>query len=442
MFKNISKFQIIFIGVFTFFIAAGLVSFAAYKGGNKVPTANVVVWGTLDQSAAGLYMQKLSAQSNHAYNIVYVHKDKANFTAALLEALATQQGPDIILADQSEIFSQSNKIFTIPYTKYPEITYKTNFIQEGELFLTRSGIRAMPFSVDPLVMYWNRDIFTNANVSLPPKHWDEFLTLAPQLTKKDNAGNITQSAIGLGEYSNIVHAKDIVSGLILQAGNPIVTQDVSAGYQSQLGASFGNVVDPSNAALTFYTQFADPLKAVYSWNRALPDSKTLFLSNKLGVYIGFASEYKELQSKNPNLNFDVTYLPQLRQDQNTQPVSTTYGDMYGFAVLKSSLNYAAAYGAVTLLTSQQGLALWSQMSGLPAVRRDALASVPNDPSSTVFATSAIWARGWLDPGSDSTEIVFKNLIQSITSGRTTYTEAILSANGQIQSLLDAINNQK
>ncbi len=437
-----SKFQIVFLGIFAFFIAGGLVSFSIYKGHGKPPAPKVVIWGTLDYSTAGLYMDKLSKQTGNSYNIVYVYKPKEGFNAALLEALATRSGPDVILADQSEIFNQSNKIISIPYATFPQITYKSTFIQEAELFLTPNGERAMPFSVDPLVMYWNRNIFTNANISVPPQYWDEFLTLAPLLTKKDNAGNLVQSAIALGEYSNIVHSKDILSSLILQAGNPMVVQGLSIGYQAQLNTNAGYVSEPTNAALTFYTQFADPLKAVYSWNRALPDSKTLFLSNKLGVYIGFASEFKELQDKNPNLNFDVTYLPQLRPDQNAQLVSTTFGDMYGFAVLKGSANPAAAYGAVSLLTSQQGLALWSQMSGLPAVRRDALTAQPNDASSAVFATSAIWARGWLDPDSDSTETVFKDLIQSVTSGRSTFDEAITNANSQIQSYLDPINNQQ
>jgi ABC-type glycerol-3-phosphate transport system substrate-binding protein len=330
---------------------------------------------------------------------------------------------------------QANKITVIPYESYAEGTFKTTFLQEGELFLTPNGLLAIPFSVDPLVMYWNRDMFTNANLSLPPKYWDEFRLLAPLITKKDAAFNITQSAVALGEYQNITNAKSILSALILQAGNPIVVKS-ELGLDSTLGASLGYSIAPTNAALTFYTQFADPQKEVYSWNRALPDSKTLFLSGKLGMYFGFASEYRELRQKNPNLNFDVTYLPQTRPQQNSQLISTTFGKLYGLAVLRASgANSANAYGAISYLTSKDGMTLWSQYSGLPSVRRDALSAKPNDASTAVFANSALWSRGWLDPDSVRTDNVFKTMIESVTSGRAFYSDAVSSADLQLANLL-------
>jgi ABC-type glycerol-3-phosphate transport system substrate-binding protein len=441
MFKEMSKFQLVLIGLFAFFIVAGLAAFSLIKGNSKAEPPTIVIWGTLDNATFGYYTQQMALQSGNQYNISYVQKAAENFDSALLEALAIGAGPDAIVASQSSLLKHANKITIIPYETFSDGNFKSTFVQEAELFLTQNGILAMPFSIDPMVMYWNRDIFTNANLSLPPKHWDEFRTIVPRLTKKDASLNITQSAVALGEYQNISYAKDILSVLILQAGNPIVVKS-STGLDSSFAATFNNAIAPANSALTFYTQFADPQKEAYTWNRALPNSKMLFLSGKLGIYFGYASEYKELREKNPYLNFDVTYVPQLRPQQGAQLVSTTFGKMHGIAILKASgANTTNTYGAISLLTSQAGFNLWSQISGLPAVRRDALTSKANDASSVVFANSVLWSRGWLDPDHYQTESIYRNMIESVTSGRAFYGDAVVTADQRIQNLLQQVSTR-
>ncbi len=439
MFKDISKFQIIFLGLFVFFVVAGLAAFSLFKGSSS-QTVHVTIWGTLDSRIVSPYFEKISSQTNGKMSVSYVQRNAATFDNDLLEALATGYSPDAIFVAQDSILNQANKILTIPYATISDSTFKTAFDQEGELFLTPSGVMAMPFSLDPMVMYWNRDIFTNANLSEPPKYWDEFLSLAPALTQRDAALNITQSAVALGEYANIDHAKDIVSLLMLQSGNPISVY-ADGGYRSTFSSTQNNALSTANSALTFYTQFANPLKSMYSWNRALPDSKTLFLANKLGLYFGYASELAEIKGKNPNLNFGVSYVPQLRPQSGKLVVNTTFGKLYGLAILKTSRSSQAAFNAISLITSSANAALWRQYSGLPTARRDAYIYDSSSAASAVFATSALWARGWLDPNDQATEMIFKNLIESITSGRSLPSDAISNADSQIRNLLEAVNSK-
>jgi len=49
--------------------------------------------------------------------------------------------------------------------------------------------------------------------------------LTPRVTVLDAGSNIKTSTVALGEWSNILYAKDIVAMLMLQAGDPIVSRD-------------------------------------------------------------------------------------------------------------------------------------------------------------------------------------------------------------------------
>lgn len=434
-----SKFQLVVLGIFAFAIVAGLTAFATLQGKGKV-VPNVTIWGTIDASTFNAFTKKVTTGNGNTMNIIYVQKRESNFDSDLLEALATNKGPDIIMVTQATLLKQLNKLTVIPFSAYPQANFTSNFIQETELFLSKNGVMAIPFSVDPMVMYWNRDIFTNANISLPPKYWDEFKNLVPQLTKKDSTGSIIQSGVALGEYQNIDHAKDILNLLMLQAGNPLAVTAIN-GYQSTLSQAFSYAISPANAALTFYTQFADPLKDVYSWNRALSSSKLMFYSNKLGIYFGYASENKEIQQKNPNLNYEVAFMPQSRPQAGAQNLSKTFGTLYGFSLLKSSRQQQNALNAMSLLTTKSSLALWSQYSESPSVRRDGLTPNPNDPASPIVTTSALWARAWLEPDRAAVDSIYKSLIEDITSGSSLFSDAITAADTKIQNLYNVINNR-
>src|SRR3989338_7166104 len=108
---------------------------------------------------------------------------------------------------------------------------------------------------------------------------------------------ITKSAIALGEYGNITNSKAILSAMFLQAGMPVVAKTGGTPVPAILGSAI-NGVRPGEAVLNFYFQFANPVGAVYSWNRALPQDRLFFLSSNLAVYLGFASEVSYLRERN------------------------------------------------------------------------------------------------------------------------------------------------
>ena len=64
-----------------------------------------------------------------------------------------------------------------------------------------------------------------------------------------------------------------------------------------------NLAVADETALLFYTDFTNPSKTSYSWNAALPQSFDAFTSGELAAYLGYASEYNSIISRNPNLRF-------------------------------------------------------------------------------------------------------------------------------------------
>jgi ABC-type glycerol-3-phosphate transport system substrate-binding protein len=309
------------------------------------------------------------------------------------------------------------------------------FIQAAEIYMRQNGVVAVPYAIDPMVMYWNRDLFDNASITVVPTFWDEFLTLAPKLTTRDQkTQDITQSAIAFGEYANVANAKDILAMLFLQTGDPIVRMNSQWYPVGDLLKQDGEYLIPDQdviSALRYYMDFSNPLKSIYSWSRALPNSRDQFLKGGLAVYFGYASEYKVLKEKNPHLNFAVAPVPQTRGTT----VEITFAKMHGLAVLKSSTNKATAFVAVQKLLESDYSGAFASQFGLPPVRRDLLNVQQTDAVMSVLYDSAIRARTWLDPRPEATEGFFKTAIESISSGRNDVTQSVSVLGASVNSEL-------
>lgn len=429
--KNSKLFQYVFIGAFVFFIIVGAILFSTYKSSNKnVTNINITMWGTLSSDLFTSFYSRYFNENEIKYNIDYVEKNPVTFDRDLVEALASGSGPDAIILPEDLIVRYSNKIYPIPYTTLPELTFKQTFVQEGELYLNNNGVLALPFTIDPLVMYWNRDVFNNNSITKPPATWAEILSLVPKMTKKDQMNNILSSTVALGEFRNVSNAKEILSALMIQAGNTIISVDTEGVLSSTLKNSSQNNSSAA-LALQFYTNFSNPSKATYSWNRSLSDSRSAFANGDLAMYFGFASEYLTIKNKNPNLNFDVAILPQAAGAK----VYSTFGNMLGFAIMKNSTNPAGTYTVLSSLISPEAYPYWANILNLPSARRDILSQTESSAAKTVFNKSAIMSKGWFDPNNAATNAVFQEMVESYTTGRENMESVISTASDRLDNLL-------
>ncbi|MEK7645013.1 MAG: extracellular solute-binding protein [Patescibacteria group bacterium] len=430
--KNMTTFQIVLTGIFAGAVLVALVVFATFKGSSSKGLMAITLWGTLP---AGDFAQVVSTVNQvlpQRLAINYVEKKEKDFDRELTEALASGVGPDAVLLPHTSLFRQQGRILPIPEASLPLRTFRDTFSDQARLYEMSGGVWALPFVSDPLVMYWNKDIFNTAGLANPPKHWDEFLTLAPQLTKKDAAGNITQSAVPFGEVVNISNAKDTLSALLLQAGTPITKIDQNGAFSSTLSDRPKGVSDiPAVSVVAFYTQFSNPSKTTFTWNRAIGDAQNFFLAGNLATYFAFASENETLLRKNPNLNFDITALPQPRDVK----VPMVYGKLYGLALMKAGKDPVGAFQVLSILADQTFVSTFAQQTGFAPSRRDLLATAPADPALAVSYRSSLIARSWIDPEPVATGAIFKRMIESVTSGKYRPSEAVSAASQELQALL-------
>ena len=424
-----SKFQIILLAVFAVSIILGVAAFSLYRGSSNQSVA-MTVWGDISMQDFSLLLNTPAISQDRAFTVSYVEKSAGTIETEFTEALARGVGPDLIILTQDKLWKNKSKLSLIPYESISERDFGTTFIEEGELFLDEEGIYALPLSIDPMVLYYNRDLLSAAGQARPIAYWDEIYKAAANLSKLDAAGNLVSSVMALGEARNIHHAKDILSLLLLQAGTPI-TSFVGSELRSQISANFGIPVSPGEAAFDFYTQFSNPTRAYYSWNRSLVDAQTHFTSGSSAYYLGFASEFRVLKNKNPTLNFGISLVPQSRVSGKT----ITFGRLRAVAISRSSLNPDVALALATKLVSKEAALSLAKILVLPPARRDLLSLKPTDATSSIFYDAALQSKGWLDPDTVVTDAIFRTAIESITSGRARTLEAINKANSEIETLI-------
>ena len=434
-----TPFQMVILGVFIVAIMGGVAVFALFgglSGGKSV--GQVTIWGTVDRSIMESVLSDLIQEDDAFQTVDYEEKDPKTYNAELIEALASNKAPELFMLAESDILSFQDKISVIPYSEISEREFRDTFVNESDLFLSPGGIVGMPYMIDPLVMYYNRDLFAGAGIATYPRTWADVQAVVPKMTTLDTKSDVRRSAVALGTFDNISHAKEILSALLMQVGDPIskVTED------GQLESTLGNTVqgaveNPAESALRFYTSFSNPTQSVYSWNRALPDSFNVFAAGDLGVYFGLASEYAQLVARNPNLAFDVSVLPQTESSRT----SITYGRMVALAIPQNAKNYYGASLIAQKMTSNSGIASISSRTGLPPVRRDLLSALDAQDSieQTVFAESALISRSWFDPNPQATRVLFKTMIDSVVSGRARLGEAVSEASAELSALFARFN---
>lgn len=432
-----SSFQIILLSIFGAFAVAGILIFAFLVGSNSGSSIGAVtVWGTFDDVAVQTIIRQLSDSDSRLRQVTYVRKNPENFEAELTNALASGTGPDLYILRHDYSVVDAPKIAPIPYESFSKDQFESLFVEAAKPFLSEAGVLAVPITVDPYVLYWNRDLLSAAGFAQPPVYWDETFDMARTITDclKVNASkqntvvgcdemrSIKKATVAFGEYSNVDHAKGIIGLLILQAGGPITQRDGAGALSPSLMARQGDVAQPAESALNFYTTFANPAKDAYSWNRSMKSSRTVFADGDLALYVGPASEAALIRRLNPNLNFAIAPIPQIRN----LDTSTGSGIVYGFAVPRASKNPGGALTAAYLLASPEASKALATVAGQASARRDVLA-LGAQGNEDLFNRQALIARTWEDPNPAQTNVIFRDMIESITSGSAKITEALQRA---------------
>ncbi|OHB21399.1 MAG: hypothetical protein A2939_03685 [Parcubacteria group bacterium RIFCSPLOWO2_01_FULL_48_18] len=432
--------QLILIGFVALIIVGAVIT---YLFGRKDPMnqprgeeTSIVMWGVYDPisfydaAAANYYAQK-----NADAKIIYYQMDPETYEEDLLNALAAGEGPDIFMIHNTWIPKHFNKIWYANESMVTAATAEPLFpeVVMGD-FAPQGSVYALPLSIDTLALYYNKDLFDQAGIALPPKTWSEFEAAADKLKKIDRVtGKVIRAGAALGgSAKSISRAADIVSLLMLQRR----AQMVSDGFdRATFGAETGDLFSGSNPgleALEFYTKFANPYALQFTWSDDFSTAIDAFSEGSAAMMLGYLSEQPNIREKNPFLNFGIA--PMLQQNPDA-PVN--YASYWGYTVRANSENYHAAWDFILFLTTQEDQArVYMDASGKPPALRALIGEKINDSRLGAFARQSLTARSWLQPDSRAVDAIFSDMIQSVITGRFGLDEALSNAEREVTALIE------
>jgi ABC-type glycerol-3-phosphate transport system substrate-binding protein len=431
-----NNFQTILVAIFlAFFVFAVLIFSGLIKIDNKNNGSNlegkVLIWGTLTSENFKDVFEEANDSKNNSLSVSYIKKSEETYEQDLIEAFAKGNAPDLFIVSQDMIGKFESFSYIVPFKNYPERNFRDSFVNGAEIFLSKNGIIGFPIVVDPVVMFYNKTLFSNEGLATVPKYWDELFDLSSKLTKKTSDGAIKESMIALGRYDNITHSKKILSTLFLQNGSKIlerIENEKNIKYLPSLSEKTEFSMNPVGNVLNFFLEFSNPTLSAYSWNRSLPSSFDMFTSGRQAIYIGMASDLFKIQETNPNLSFDVVEVLQTKGAKD----KATYGKFYGIMINKNSKNLATSYEFAMKLASGDNANNFSKELSLPPVLRSLLTDKTKDSYLTTFFNSAIFAKSWIDYDQKASDTIFGEMIQNILSNKLNVDSAINKAEDQLE----------
>lgn len=427
-----TKSQIVIIGIVLLIVFLGVLVFLGVipglrgEGTNQDKlTGTLTIWGVFDDSTAIQSSLINSFKLKHPnVTINFRELDPRSYEADLVNALAAGTGPDVFYVHNTWLPKHYNKLdprdpkeFTVVNFAdlYPQVVVN-DFVRDGAVY-------AMPLYIDTLALIYNQDLLDAAGIAKPPKTWEEFAALIPQLRKIDQAGRLTQAAGAIGGSSkNINEANALLYQLWLQNGVDMTNeQGTSATFD-------GSGLTPLN----YYLSFANPNSPNFTWDPGYHYSIDAFAEESVAMIFNYGYQLQQLKEKNPFLKIGVS--PMLQFAQAPRPI--TYADYFGLGVSATSANKELAW----LFVNDATIDPTANATYLNAVKRSPalrslIASSTNDPEVGIFAKQALTATSWYQTDGPAIAKVFDEMLDSIVTGRLSASRALDEAENKVSEIM-------
>ncbi len=363
--------------------------------------------------------------------IEYTKKNIENYETDLLNALAAGTGPDIFSINNTWVPRYMDKIVPAPDKVFNVKTYKEAFVDSMVTDLIKDNkIYGTAMWVDSLGLYYNKDLMGTAGIAVPPKTWIDLAEDSRKITRQDANGYFSRSGVAIGTNSNVNRGVDIIYLLMLQAGAIPWTAD---GSSPQFGNSVtrnGNYVNAGQEAVEFYTSFSNPSSGNYTWNEDSDYSIDAFANGRAAFLYGYAYTRGVIDSKAPNLNYDVAPVPQKDLDNP----AVNYSSYFAETVSKASKNQAWAWNFLKFATSKESLDGYYKIDKEPSSRRDLIELQSSDPDMGVFAHANLTGKTFYKADEAKFDAIIGDMIDSIVLRGQSVDQALSRAQSQASTL--------
>lgn len=355
--------------------------------------------------------------------INYQQVDGADYEQTLLNRLAAD-GPDIFMFHGSWLPKHFDKIAPASAGQFSahrfESLFPTVAVQD---FAPDGVVFALPLYIDTLVLYYNKDLFDENGIALPPETWSQFQSAVKNLRRLDREGGLTGPAAGIGgSAASVSRAADLLNLLFLQTGVPMTDKFFSQADFSRQG----------RGAFNFYLSFSDPANDFYAWNDQLPLDIELFAEGKLPILFHYRTANGWIRQNNPFLNFAAAPVPR----PSGAGTRVAYANYFGLAVSNKTKHGQAAWDFITFAAanpeiSEMYLTAADQSPALRTMIREIINAQPANP----FAGQALVARSWPRIDNQAIEKIFDQMIKSALSGQLTAADALSRAESEVSRLM-------
>lgn len=400
---------------------------------SKIQPITLNYWRVWDGSDA--FGDIIAAYNASHPNITIKYKKLRyeEYERELVDAFAEGRGPDIFSINAGWAKRYKNKISPLP----AEITMAYSVVKGtikkeetvelvtsptvtlGELrdnfvpvvynnAVIDDQIYGLPLSVDTLALFYNRDLLNNAGITEIPKYWnDSFLQNVKQLTKKNEQGDIVQAGTALGTGENIERYSDILSLLMMQNGAEMIDLQGRVSFHRKPTGSTSDYA-PGMEALLFYTDFANPVKDIYTWNSDMPNSLQSFIDGSTAFFFGYSYHIADIKARAPRLNFGVSDMLQIEDSK----VNTNFANFWLETVSAQSAYKDEAWDFVQFAANAENVTSYLTKAKKPTALKALINDQLGQEDFKVFAGQLLTAKTWYS-GNDynAAEVIIGDMIE-------------------------------
>ena len=408
-------------------------------------TGNIVVWGTLPAEKISQVLYEYS-QNAKTYSVTYQEIPEDKFINRFIEASANEQGPDIMLVPENIMVPLKGFMANFDENMISEKTYKDLYVRSTYKYFAPTGVFAFPVAIDPLVMYVNTDILTNAGFTKAPATWGDVpIYVSRVLGFTSSEGNTVQRAIALGSLNNILHNREILLTLLMQLKNEVIVRSFAekqekdkVTYEEKFESVFGQADEDlkikndtlAEQVFVFFTSFVNPnIKEAYTWSKKAPMDRDLFASGNLGLYFGFASDKSYIDTKNPHLAYELSMVPNPK-GPTSEYRNVNYARLYAISISQRTKKLELANKVLTDLASKDMTDKVVSAYNLAPARQDELYIEQKDPVKDIVYRSAERGDIIMEPIPNLINKIFGEIVDAFSGSRQTPSEIIKNAESE------------
>lgn len=390
-----------------------------------VKQTTLTYWGLWESSPVMDQVLKDFSSANPGVVVNYVQQSPKDYRERLADALKKGTGPDVFRYHATWVPMLKSGLSSVPSSVMSADEYtKTFYPVVSKQLKTTDGFVGIPLMYDGLALYYNKQIFTTANLPAPTS-WAEVESAARALTVRSKDKKIERAGIALGTTANVDNFSDILGLLILQNG----------GDPSQPSTKL--VAD----SVRYYTNFYKTLKV---WDETLPSSTYAFATEKAAMMIAPSWRAFEVKSINPNIQFAIAPAPQL------PGTSVSWASYWAEGVAKTSKQQDVAWKFLKYMSSKDVLLKMHEAAATKTPRlfgeiyprTDMTAGLVSDPYIGAFLSDAPKATSWwmasrtFDNGiNDKIIKYYEDAVNAVNLGTTTPEEALKTTQQGVQQVL-------